>query len=187
MAKQTHMSLKEKYEKEVRPVLEKELDIKNPMATPKLVKVVVNIGTAELYKNKEGYAKLQTELAAITGQKPKIQAARVSVAGFNLRAGMQVGLSTTLRGAKMYSFLEKLIAVVLPRLRDFRGIPTKSFDKAGNYTLGFVEHTVFPEIDLTKVERPHGLEVTVVNTARNKEEGKKLLELLGFPFEKENN
>ena len=130
-------------------------------------------------------AKLQAEFAAITGQKPKIQAARISVAGFNLRAGMSVGLSTTLRSARMYSFLEKLVAVVLPRLRDFRGVPIKSFDKSGNYSLGFADHTVFPEIDLSKVDKPHGLEITIVTTAKNAQEGKKLLELIGMPFEKQ--
>ena len=178
------LTLRQKYEKELKSQLAKELNIDNPMAVPHLVKIVVNMGTGQGFRDKEGFAKLQADLAAITGQKPKIQSAHVSVAGFNLRAGMSVGLSTTLRGEKMYSFLEKLIAVVLPRLRDFRGVPTKSFDKSGNYTLGLVEHTVFPEIDLARVDKPHGLEVTIVNTARNKEEGMKLLELLGMPFEK---
>jgi large subunit ribosomal protein L5 len=182
-----NLTLKQKYEKEVKPALAKELKIANPMAVPQLVKVVVNMGTGQGFRDKEGFAKLQADLAAITGQKPKVQSAHISVAGFNLRAGMSVGLSTTLRGDKMYAFLEKLIAVVLPRLRDFRGVPTKSFDKSGNYTLGLVEHTVFPEIDLAKVDKPHGLEVTIVNTARNKEEGKMLLELLGMPFIKEEN
>lgn len=177
-------NLKEKYEKEIKPALAKELNINNPMAVPHLVKIVVNIGTGQGVKEKENFARLQQELSAITGQKPKLQAAHVSVAGFNLRAGMIVGMSTTLRGDRMYAFLEKLISVVLPRLRDFRGVSTKSFDKSGNYTLGFAEQTVFPEIDMTKSDKPHGLEVTIVNTARNKEEGMKLLELFGMPFEK---
>lgn len=178
-------SLKEKYEKEVKTKLAEELNIKNPMAVPHLSKIVINMGTGQEYKEKDAYAKLQAQFADIAGQKPKIQAAHISVAGFNLRAGMSVGLSTTLRGDRMYAFLEKLIAVVLPRLRDFRGISTKSFDMSGNYTLGMADHTVFPEIDMTKVDKPHGLEITIVNTARNKEEGLKLLQLLGMPFEKE--
>jgi large subunit ribosomal protein L5 len=179
------MPLKTKYEKEVRAGLKKELGVKNDMAIPRVTKIVINMGVGEVGKNKEALSKLAADLSAITGQRPKIQAARISVAGFNLRAGAHVGLSTTLRGERMYSFLEKLIQVVLPRLRDFRGVPLRSFDKSGNYTLGFVEHTVFPEIDLAKVERSHGLEVTIVTSAKNKEEGKKLLELMGMPFEKE--
>lgn len=179
------LSLREKYTKEVRDKMAQEFGIKNHMAVPKVSKIVINMGTGEAYRNKESYAKLQAELAAITGQKPKIQAARVSIAGFNLRAGMQVGLTSTLRGARMYSFLEKLISVVLPRLRDFRGVSKKSFDQNGNYTLGFAEHIVFPEIDLSAVAKPHGLEITIVSNAGSKEKGLKLLELLGMPFEKD--
>lgn len=177
--------LKEQYETKVKPELKKEFDIKNDMAVPKITKIVVNVGTGDLYKNKEAFNKLISEITAITGQKPKIQAARISVAGFNLREGQQIGITSTLRGDKMYSFLHKLVSVVLPRLRDFRGVPTKSFDKSGNYTLGMAEHTVFPEIDLAKVDKPHGLEITIVNTAKNREQAYKLLELLGMPFEKE--
>ena len=177
--------MRDKYTKVVSPKLAQEFGIKNKMAIPRLTKIVVNMGTADTYKNKEAFARLQNDLAAITGQKPKVQAARVSVAGFNLRAGMHVGLSATLRGDRMYSFLEKLISIVLPRLRDFRGVSRKSFDSRGNYTVGFFEHTVFPEIDLAKVDKSHGLEVTIVGNSGSKEKGMKFLELLGMPFEKE--
>lgn len=179
-----HTSVLEKYQKDARKVLAEELGIKNELAIPKIQKVVINMGTGELHKNKEVYQKTVDEIAAISGQKPAVRAARISVAGFNLRAGTPVGLTVTLRGVRMYQFLDKLISVVLPRLRDFRGVPTKSFDPNGNYTLGFTEHTVFPEIDLAKVDRAKGLEVTIVSNAGSKEKGRRLLELLGMPFEK---
>jgi large subunit ribosomal protein L5 len=124
-------------------------------------------------------------LALITGQKPTIRPAKISVAGFNIREGMPVGLSVTLRGERMYDFLEKLFSIVLPRLRDFRGLPVKSFDKSGNYTIGIAEHTVFPEIDVTKTAGPRGMEITIVTNTDNVEESKKLLELMGMPFAKE--
>lgn len=178
--------LKEKYEKEIKGILSKELGISNPMALPKLSKVVVNMGVGALIKNQAGMDAVKRDLAQITGQMPSTRVAKVSVASFNIRAGMPVGLSTTLRGDRMYSFLDRLFSIVLPRLRDFRGIPTKSFDKAGNYTLGLAEHVVFPEIDIAKSAPAHGMEITIVTTAKNKEESKKLLELLGCPFEKEN-
>src|SRR5260221_5633189 len=165
--------------------LVKEFDIKNIMAVPKLTKIVINTGIGDASKSKEIVAKITEDLAAITGQKPKITKARISIAGFNLRAGTNVGMVVTLRGSRMYDFLEKLVKITLPRLRDFRGIPTKSFDKNGNYTLGVVEHTVFPEIDLAKVDKPRGMEITIVTNMKNKNESKRLLELLGMPFEKE--
>lgn len=178
------LSLSEKYQKEIKPVLISEFAIKNVMAVPNVTKIVINAGTGDLYKTKEAYQKFTADFAAITGQKPKVQPARISVAGFNLRAGTPVGLSVTLRGRKMYDFLEKLISVVLPRLRDFRGVSLKSFDNVGNYTIGMHEHTVFPEIDLAKVDKPRSLEVTIVSNTKNKELSKRLLELLGMPFEK---
>jgi len=179
------LDLKTKYETEVAPALAKEFAIKNHLAVPKIAKVVVNIGAGEVAKEKQAFAKLQEDLAKITGQKPAVRLARISVAGFGIRAGMPVGLSVTLRGAKMYAFLGRLIAVVLPRLRDFRGVPLKSFDQKGNYTLGFAEHTVFPEINLEKIDKPRGLEVTIVVKAGSKEKSQKLLELLGMPFAKQ--
>ena len=177
--------LKERYNKEIKEVLTKELGVKNAMSLPKLVKVVVNMGIGEAAKSKQAMEALQQDMAVITGQFPSTRNAKVSIASFSLRAGMPVGLSATLRGEKMYSFLDRLFSIVLPRLRDFRGVPDKSFDGQGNYTLGIVEHTVFPEIDSTKSGAPHGMEITIVTTGGTVLKSKKLLELLGMPFEKE--
>ncbi|MFI5241056.1 MAG: 50S ribosomal protein L5 [Microgenomates group bacterium] len=177
--------LKEKYQKEIKAELAKELGIKNPLAVPKLVKVVVNMGVGSFIKNQSGMEALRKDLAMITGQNPSVRSAKTSIASFAIRTGMPVGLSSTLRGDRMYSFLDRLFSIVLPRLRDFRGIPTKSFDQSGNYTLGVLEHTVFPEIDLSKSAPAHGMEITIVTTAKDKEASKKLLELLGCPFIKE--
>lgn len=180
-------TLKQKYQKEIMPELKKEFELKNVHSIPKVHKVVVNLGTGEKLRDKGTREKLTTHIAAITGQKPKVQQARVSVAGFGIRAGMPVGLTVTLRGDRMYDFLQKLITIVLPRLRDFRGVSGTSFDGNGNYTLGMTEYTVFPEIDITQVDRPHGIEITVVTNAGSKEKGYRLLELLGMPFVKEDN
>lgn len=177
--------LQEKFEKEAMPVLAKEFDIKNKLAVPKVEKVVVNMGVGEAAKNKQSMDSLKKDLSVITGQFPSTRNAKVSIASFSLRAGMPVGLSVTLRGEKMYSFLDRLFSVVLPRLRDFRGVSDKSFDKFGNYTLGFAEHTVFPEVDTTKSAPAHGMEITIVTTAGETKRAKKLLELLGCPFVKE--
>lgn len=182
-----HTPLKEKYQKTVVPSIMKEFGIENTMAVPQVKKIVVNMGTGDKLRHKETKEKLIADMAIITGQKPRVQAARISVSGFALREGMPVGLTSTLRRDRMYHFLDKLISVVLPRLRDFRGVSSKSFDKAGNYTLGITEHTVFPEIDLAKVDRPHGLEITVVVKNSNPERSKALLAALGMPFEKEEN
>src|SRR5260221_70655 len=147
--------------------LVEEFGIKNSMAVPKLTKIVINTGIGDNGKNKEFMAKAIEDLSLISGQKPKITKSRVSIAGFNLRAGMNVGMVTTLRSSKMYDFLEKLVKITLPRLRDFRGIPTKSFDKQGNYTLGILEHTVFPEIDLAKTDKARGMEITIVTNTKD--------------------
>ena len=181
-----HISVKELYNTEFPKEFAKEFGVTNPMALPRLSKVVINIGTGQDLKNKDIQAKLISEIASITGQKPKIQKARVSVAGFALREGTPVALTVTLRRDKMFSFLDKLVSVVLPRFRDFRGVPSK-FDARGNYTLGMTEYTVFPEIDLAKVDKVRGLEITIVTNAGNPERGKRMLELLGMPFEKEDN
>ena len=181
----THINLREKYETEISKKLEKELGIKNKMAIPKVEKVVVNMRTGDLLKNKEGLKSAMADLTMILGQKPSVRPAKVSVAGFNIREGMPVGLSATLRGRRMYDFLEKLFTIVLPRLRDFRGLALKSFDKNGNYTIGIVEHTVFPEIDINKSAAARGLEVTIVTSTNNVEESKKMLILMGMPLEKE--
>lgn len=177
--------LQEKYRKEVKNALSKELGITNTFAIPKVEKVVINMGIGSLSKNQQQTDALKKDLAVITGQTPSVRNAKVSIASFSLRAGMPVGLSVTLRGERMYSFLDRLFSIVLPRLRDFRGVPLKSFDKMGNYTLGFIEHTVFPEIDSTKSASPHGMEITIVTTAGDVEKSKKLLDLLGMPFSKE--
>lgn len=180
-------TLKETYTKEVKSKLADEFGIKNTEAIPSVEKIVVNLGTGEKLRDKAQREKLISHISAITGQKPKVQQARVSVAGFGIRAGMPVGLTVTLRGDRMYDFLQKLITIVLPRLRDFRGIPRTSFDNNGNYTLGLTEYTVFPEIDITQVDRPHGMEITIVSNSGSKEKGYRLLELLGMPFVKEEN
>jgi large subunit ribosomal protein L5 len=180
-----HINLKDRYKTEISKKLEKELDIKNKMAIPKVEKVVINMGTGDLVKNKEGSKSAMADLTMIIGQKPSVRPAKISVAGFNVREGMPVGLSATLRGQKMYDFLEKLFTIVLPRLRDFRGLSLKSFDKNGNYTIGIVEHTVFPEVDINKSAAARGLEVTIVTSTKDVEESKKLLILMGMPLEKE--
>jgi large subunit ribosomal protein L5 len=180
-----HINLKDKYKTEISKKLEKELGIKNKMAIPKVEKVVINMGIGDLVKNKEGSKATMADLTMIIGQKPSVRPAKISVAGFNVREGMPVGLSATLRGQKMYDFLEKLFTIVLPRLRDFRGLSLKSFDKNGNYTIGIVEHTVFPEVDINKSAAARGLEVTIVTNGNSVEESKKLLTLMGMPLEKE--
>jgi large subunit ribosomal protein L5 len=176
--------LKERYEKEIVPELIKEFKIKNKMAVPKVIKVVVNMGIGSSMKNKEVKEALIRDLAVITGQHPSTRLAKVSIASFALRRGMPVGLAVTLRGERMYSFIDKLFSIVLPRLRDFRGISKKGLDKSGNYTLGFAEHIVFPEIDPAKVGAPHGMEITIVTSSKEPKEAEKLFELLGMPFEK---
>ncbi len=177
--------LQEKYEKEVKAKLAEDFAIKNKMAIPAVTKVVVNMGIGEAAKNQQSMDALKRDLALITGQAPSTRNAKVSIASFSLRAGMPVGLSVTLRGERMYSFLDRLFSIVLPRIRDFRGVPVKSFDQKGNYTLGFTEHTVFPEIDPTKSAAAHGMEVTIVTSAGTPEKAKALLTLLGCPFVKE--
>ena len=176
--------LREKYE-EVRESLANEFGIKNKLAVPGITKVVVNMGVGEAAKNQQTMDALKRDLAAITGQAPSTRNAKVSIASFSLRAGMPVGLAITLRGERMYSFLDRLFSIALPRLRDFRGVPLKSFDKLGNYTLGFAEHTVFPEVDPAKSANPHGLEITIVMGPGDMVKSRRLLDLMGMPFEKE--
>ena len=175
--------LQEKYNKEIVSQLTSEFDIENKLAAPRVTKVVVNSGVGEASKSKDLLARTKEDLAKITGQAPSVRQARRAVASFSIRKGMPVGLKVTLRGKRMYDFLDRLFSVVLPRLRDFRGVPLKGFDKGGNYSLGITEHTVFPEIDLAK-SGARGLEVTIVTSTNNKKKAKRLLELLGMPFEK---
>jgi len=177
-------ALKEKYKKEIAPKLKEEFGIVNSMAVPKVTKIVINVGVGGLEKDKKALEAISKDLAKITGQKPQVRPAKVSVAGFNIRQGMPVGLRVTLRGKKMYSFLEKFFSVVLSRLRDFKGVPAKSFDQGGNYTLGLKEHIVFPEIDLASSAGARGLEISFVTNAGEAKKARRLLELLGMPFEK---
>jgi large subunit ribosomal protein L5 len=176
--------LKEKYQKEVVPALRKEFNYKNPMQVPTVNKVVVNIGMGEAIQNAKAMDAAVSDLATITGQRPVITRAKHSVAAFKLREGMQIGCMVTLRGEHMYYFLDKLINVALPRLRDFQGVSTDAFDGRGNYTLGLREQLVFPEIDYDKIDKVRGMEVSIVTTARTDEEGRQLLKLMGMPFKK---
>lgn len=173
------------YKDKVAPKLVSEFNLGNPMAAPKIEKVVINMGIGDVKDDKAVREKVIEEFAALAGQRPSIRLARKSVSGFSLRKGEPVGLSATLRGRRMYAFLEKLFNIVLPRLRDFRGVSPSSFDQNGNYTLGITEHTVFPEVDLGKVGKVRGLEITIVTNTKDKEKAKRLLEELGMPFEKE--
>jgi large subunit ribosomal protein L5 len=176
--------LKEKYQQEVVPALQKEFDYRNPMQVPAVHKVVVNIGMGEAIQNAKAMDAAVADLAAITGQRPVITRAKRSVAAFKLREGMQIGCMVTLRGDRMYQFLDKLMNVALPRMRDFQGVSPDAFDGRGNYTLGLREQLVFPEIDYDKVDKVRGMEVSIVTTARTDEEGRRLLKLMGMPFKR---
>ncbi|SRR6266496_1672113 len=176
--------IKDKYRQEVAPALQKEFNYKNPMQVPAINKVVVNIGMGEVIQNAKAMDAAVADLAVITGQRPVITRAKRSVAAFKLREGMQIGCMVTLRGERMYQFLDKLMNVALPRLRDFQGVSPEAFDGRGNYTLGLREQLVFPEIDYDKVDKVRGMEVSVITTARTDEEGRRLLALMGMPFKK---
>lgn len=173
--------LKERYHKEVVPGLVKHFGYKNPMQVPKVEKVVVNMGLGEAVQNAKVLDVAASELATITGQKPVITKAKKSVAAFKIRQGMNIGAKVTLRGERMYDFLERLINTALPRVRDFKGVPAR-FDGRGNLTLGLKEQLIFPEIEYDKVDKIRGMDVTIVTTARTDEEGKQLLKLFGMPF-----
>lgn len=174
--------LKDKYEQDVIPKLKKEFGITNIMAVPRITRVVCNIGLGEAPRQPKLLDGAMDELAAITGQRPTVRKARTSIAQFRLRAGMQIGCAVTLRRDRMYEFLDRLINIALPRVRDFRGLSPKGFDGRGNYTMGIRDHLIFPEIDYTKVEHPKGMNVTVVTTARTDDQARFLLQELGFPF-----
>lgn len=176
--------LKDTYNTSVHPTLAKEFSISNKFAVPAFVKVVVNIGVGEAIANKKAIASAQQDLEKIVGQRAVVTKARNSVAAFKVRKGYPIGVKSTLRGKRMYSFLEKLIYIVIPRLRDFRGISHNSVDQHGNLNLGFSEQTLFPEIEYDKIDKIRGLEVTIVTSTRNREAGKKLFELIGIPFTK---
>ena len=174
--------LKTRYVEEVRPALVNELNYANIMQAPRLEKIVVNIGIGESISNNKALDAATGDLQAITGQKPISKKAKKSIAQFRLREGMTVGIMVTLRGDRMYEFLDRLVNAALPRLRDFQGVPTRSFDGRGNYSMGLREQLVFPEIDYDKIDKLRGLEITMVTSARTDQEGRKLLEMLGVPF-----
>lgn len=174
--------LKERYTSEVAPALRKEFGYANVMAIPKITKVVINLGLGEATSNAKIVDVAADELGRIAGQKPVITRAKKSIAQFRVRQGMPIGTMVTLRGDRMFEFLDRLISMSLPRVRDFRGIPTKGFDGRGNYTLGLKDQLLFPEIDYMRVDKPRGMNITVVTTAKTDEESRRLLQLLGFPF-----
>lgn len=177
--------LKDRYQEEVVPALMKALDIKNKMQVPRVQKVVVNIGLGEALENSKALDAAVADLNLITGQKPVVTKARHSIANFKLREGRSIGAKVTLRGERMWSFLDRLMNIALPRVRDFRGISPNAFDGRGNYTLGLREQLVFPEIEYDKIDKLRGLEVTIVTTATNDDHGRQLLQMLGMPFKKE--
>ncbi|HYX42069.1 MAG TPA: 50S ribosomal protein L5 [Pyrinomonadaceae bacterium] len=174
--------LKERYQREIAPTLAKEFDITNPMAVPKLEKIVINMGLGEAIANSKIIDTAASELGTIAGQKPVVTRAKKSIASFKLRAGMPIGSMVTLRGDRMYEFLDRLVSIALPRVRDFRGVSPKSFDGRGNYTLGIREQLIFPEIDFNKVDKTRGMNISIVTTARNDEQARALLKALGMPF-----
>jgi large subunit ribosomal protein L5 len=174
--------LKARYEKELRPAIMKELGFVNPMQAPRLEKVVVNMGLGEAISNGKIIDASVAQLAVIAGQKPVVTKARKSIANFKLRQGQSIGAMVTLRGDRMYEFFDRLVSIALPRVRDFKGVSPKAFDGKGNYTLGIREQIIFPEINYDQVEKIKGLNITVVTTARNDEEGRVLLRHLGMPF-----
>lgn len=176
--------LLDKYKNEVAPALQSKFNYKTSMQIPKLVKVVVNMGVGEVKENPKAIETAANEIAAITGQKAVVTKAKKSVAAFKLREGMSIGCKTTLRGNRMYEFVDKLFNIALPRVRDFRGINPNSFDGRGNFTLGVKEQLIFPEIEYDNVDRIHGMDITFVTTAKTDEEAKELLSLLGMPFKK---
>jgi large subunit ribosomal protein L5 len=174
--------LREKFEKEVKPVLMKEFELKNPMAVPHLHKIVVNMGVGEATQNAKLIDPAVNEMGAIVGQKPVITKAKKSIAAFKVREGMPIGVMATLRGDHMYEFFDRLVNIALPRVRDFRGVSTKSFDGRGNYTLGLRDQLIFPEIDYSKIDKQKGMNVTIVTTAKNDNEARALLKHMGMPF-----
>ena len=180
--KKNQTRLRERFQKEVAPALMKEFAFKNPMAVPRLHKIVVNMGLGEATQNAKVLDPAVNELGQLTGQKPVVTKAKKSIAAFKVRAGMPIGAMVTLRGDRMYEFFDRLVNIALPRVRDFRGVSTRSFDGRGNYTLGLREQLIFPEIDYAKVDRTKGMNVTIVTTAKNDNEARALLKHMGMPF-----
>jgi large subunit ribosomal protein L5 len=176
--------LKTQYKETIAPKLQSDLGLDNPMQIPVITKIVVNMGVGEGVTDKKAVTSAVDELSLITGQKPRVNQARKSIAGFKLREGVPVGVSVTLRGVRMWEFFDRLLAVAIPRVRDFRGLNPKSFDGRGNYTFGVTEQLIFPEIDFDSVTATRGMDITICTTATNNEDAKALLEAFGFPFRK---
>ncbi len=174
--------LKERYQKEVAPAIAREFGIENPMAVPRLDKIVLNMGMGEAIANAKVLDVAVEELRAIAGQKPVITRAKKSIASFKLRQGMPIGVMVTLRGEQMYEFFDRLVSIALPRVRDFRGVSPKAFDGRGNYTIGIREQLIFPEIDFNKVDKLRGMNISIVTTARDDDQARSLLKALGMPF-----
>ena len=181
--KPQYAGLRQRYHEETVPAMQREFNYENPMQIPRVEKIVVNIGLGEAIANAKALDAAVGDLTTITGQKPIVTRAKRSIAQFRLRTGMPIGAKVTLRGQRMYDFLERTVSLALPRIRDFRGIPTRSFDGRGNFSLGLREQLVYPEIDYDKIDRLRGLEISIVTTAKTDEEGRKLLELMGMPFQ----
>lgn len=176
--------LKDKYQQEVLPAMQQEFGYQNVMEVPRIVKVVVNVGLGEALQNAKALDAASNDIMLITGQKPIVRKARKSIATFKLREGNPIGVKVTLRGNRMYDFLDRLMSVALPRVRDFRGVSPDAFDGRGNYTLGLSEQLIWPEIDYDAIDKVRGMEVTIVTTAKTDEEARRLLQLLGMPFRK---
>jgi len=174
--------LKERYRQELLPTLQRELGVANPFQVPRLEKIVVNMGVGDAIRDAKLLDAAVADLATITGQKPKVTRARKSIAQFKLRAGMSIGAKVTLRGARMWEFLDRLISTALPRIRDFRGLDPDAFDGGGNYSIGVTEQLIFPEIDYDKVVKSRGMDITIVTTSRDDDDARALLRALGFPF-----
>lgn len=178
------MNLQQKYHQEIKKNLKDELKLANIMAVPKVTKIVVNVGAKEAMSDKKVIDSISEQLAVITGQKPTVRLAKKSIAAFKLREGQPIGVAVTLRGKRMYEFLEKLITIVFPRVRDFRGVSPQQFDRQGNFSVGFNEQIVFPEIEYSKIDKIRPLQLTIVTTAKDNKQGQSLLKALGMPFTK---
>jgi len=176
--------LQEKYAKELAPEIQKKLGLENPMEVPKITKITLNMGVGEAVADKKILENARTDMEKIAGQKPVVRLARKSVAGFKIRDGMPIGCKVTLRRERMYEFLDRLVNIAIPRIRDFRGLNSRSFDKQGNYSMGVAEQIIFPEINYDEVDALRGMDITITTTARNPEEGRALLEAFNFPFKK---
>jgi large subunit ribosomal protein L5 len=177
--------LKARYDEQLRDQLKDQLGLGNVMEVPRLTKIVVNMGVGDAVQQASLLEGAQADLTVITGQKPLVTRAKKSIAGFKVREGNAIGAKVTLRGARMWEFLDRLISIAIPRIRDFRGLNPRSFDGAGNYTFGLTEQLVFPEIDYDSIDQPRGMDITIVTTARTDAEGKALLDAMGFPFKRE--